>query len=76
MSVLLPHVALLVVPADHACHMQVVPFTAQKQNAVITGVANTLGDGVLASDITLAVLQDDAHVRCLLDMMSSQPWHN
>ena len=49
-----------------------VPFTAQKQNAVITGVANTLGDGVLASDISLAVLQDDSHVRCLQHMMSSQ----
>ncbi|KAK9836927.1 hypothetical protein WJX81_000026 [Elliptochloris bilobata] len=37
---------------------QVVPFTAQKQNAVIAGVANTLGEGVLASDVSLAVLQD------------------
>ena len=52
-------------PANHACDTQVVPFTAQKQNAVITGVANALGDGVLASDIALAVLQDDSHVRRL-----------
>ncbi len=39
------------------------PFTAQKQNAVIAGVANTLGEGVLASDISLAVIQDQPHVR-------------
>jgi hypothetical protein len=43
-----------------------VPFTAQKQNAVIAGVANTLGDGVLASDVALAVLpgsQGEAQAR-------------
>ncbi len=42
------------------------PFTAQKQNAVIAGVANTLGDGVLASDVALAVLpgsQGEAQAR-------------
>ena len=75
MSVLSPHMAPVSLPANHHCNMQVVPFTAQKHNAVITGVANTLGDGVLASDISLAVLQDDSHVRCLQHMMLSQPYH-
>ena len=66
MFVVLPHFGLvLVCLKNYACYAQVVPFTAQKQNAVITGVANTMGDGVLASDISLAVLQDDSHVRCL-----------
>ena len=33
----------------------VVPLTSQKQNAIIVGVANVLGDGILASDIILTV---------------------
>jgi hypothetical protein len=35
---------------------QVEPFTTVKQNAVIAGVANLIGDDTLASDITLTVL--------------------
>ncbi len=49
------------------------PFTAQKQNAVIAGVANTLGDGVLASDVALAVLpgsQGEAQARAPLSLGS------
>lgn len=33
----------------------VLPFTSEKQNAVIVGVANALGGGILASDIMLTV---------------------
>lgn len=34
----------------------VLPFTSNKQNAVIVGVANVLGNGVALSDIELSVL--------------------
>lgn len=50
------------------------PFTAQKQNAVIAGVANTLGEGVLASDISLAVIQDPPHVRHPCCLPGRKPW--
>jgi len=35
---------------------QVLPLTTAKQNAIIVGVANVLGGGILASDINLTVL--------------------
>ena len=36
---------------------QILPFTAAKQQSVVTGVVNVLEDGILATDINLTVLQ-------------------
>lgn len=41
---------------------QVIPFTSQKQNAVISGVASVLGEGITPSDITLTVTKDSSQV--------------
>ncbi|KAK9806385.1 hypothetical protein WJX72_012302 [[Myrmecia] bisecta] len=46
---------------------QVEPFTTVKQNAVLTGVANVIGDGIIASDVRLSIVnQTQASTRRLL----------
>ena len=50
-----------------------VPFTAVKMNAVMSGVANLLGDGILASDIALTVTKDFSQVA--LPALSRVAWH-